>query len=130
MILTKYDIYEAIRVVRGRPGMYIGNPSPENLFTYLTGYRMAMHHAGIEDVSLPRFHGLHSWISRKFGFRESTAGWANMILAVHLGLNPREIKWEGYDAGATPSQLSEATYLCFELIDEYRFDSTNPEADA
>ena len=119
MIRTEYDIYEVIRTVRRRPGMYIGDPSPEALLIYLAGYRAAMQDSGITDVSSPVFHRFHSWIARRFGFFESTAGWSNMVLAVHLGFNPKEMSWEGYDANATPEQLSEATYRCFELIDEF-----------
>jgi hypothetical protein len=54
------------------------------------------------------------------GFYESTAGWAKMILAITLGLDPRTIRWEGYDVTATGAQLIEATERCFTLLDEYR----------
>jgi hypothetical protein len=117
---AEFTIYKVIDIVRRRPGMYIGDPSPEKLDVYLHGYRAAMHHAGKRDASDPPFHGFHLWVARRLGFGESTAGWSNMILAVTLGLNPRTIRWEGYNAAATSDQLKEATERCFALLDEYR----------
>ena len=116
----EFSIYRAIDIVRRRPGMYIGDPSPEKLLVFLWGYMLAMGHAGLEDKSEPSFQGFHNWVAKRFGFYESTAGWPNMILAITLGLDPRTIRWEGYDATATGAQLIEATERCFTLLDEYR----------
>jgi hypothetical protein len=30
--------------------------------------------------SKPDFGGFHDWVSRRFGWRESTPGWSNLIL--------------------------------------------------
>ena len=49
----------------------------------------------------PKFHGFHDWVANKFGYTESTSGWAYMIE------DQREDK-------------KEALYLFYELLDEYR----------
>ena len=101
--------------------MWIGNPSPDALHIFLTGYWCAMDDAGVTDASLPVFQGFHDWVARKFGFGESTAGWANMILAVTVGADPASIHWESLFAlPITDEQKRQATMRCFELIDEYR----------
>jgi hypothetical protein len=100
--------------------MYIGNPSPERLDTFLRGYRIAMDHAGLKDVSDPPFDDFHEWVRGKFGHRESTMGWSSMVLAATLGLDPAAIEWDGFDKNATPDQLLEATQRCFILFDEFR----------
>lgn len=115
-----FSIYTVIDLVRRRPGMYIGDPSPDSLLIFLSGYDLAMQHAGLVDTSQPPLHGFHDWIAQRLGFYESTAGWANMIMAVTLGLNPRAMRWEGYDHAATRTQRIEATERCFALLDEYR----------
>lgn len=121
MTISEYSIYNTIDLIRKRPGMYIGDPSPKQLFVFLTGYGMAMDDAGITDISHPPFfREFHDWVARKLGFHESTAGWPNMIMAVTLGLNPKKIRWENYAVKATYQQKSEATELVFKLIDEYR----------
>lgn len=120
MTASQFSIYRIIDAMRRRPGMYIGDPTTEKLDVFLTGYRVAMDHAGIADESQPPFMGFHNWVARKFGFRESTAGWSNMILAVTLGLDPSSVHWERYAAQATGEQQEEAVQRCFVLFDEYR----------
>lgn len=100
--------------------MWIGHLSPNNLRVFLDGYQTAMHDVGSDDVSDPPFQGFHLWVARKFGFYESTAGWPNMVLAITLGLNPKDIDWVGYDSHATQQQLIDATHRCIDLIEEFR----------
>jgi hypothetical protein len=116
----QYSIYTILDAVRLRPGLYIGKPSPEHLFVFLGGYQMAMQHAGIEEVSEPPFQGFHDWVATRLGFFESTAGWSNMLMAVTLGLNPKSIRWENYDASATQETHKQALDTFFTLLDQYR----------
>jgi hypothetical protein len=116
----QYSIYEVIEFVRHKPGMYLGYSTPHMLLVFLDAYRMAMDHAGIEDVSEPPYMGFFDWVAEKFGFSESTAGWANMILAITLGLNPKQLDWETYDQHASTEQQAKALQTCFECFDEYR----------
>jgi hypothetical protein len=116
----QYSIYTVLDAVRLRPGLYIGKVSPEHLFVFLGAYQMAMQHAGLEEISEPPFDGFHDWVATRFGFFESTAGWANMIMAVGLGLNPKNILWENYDANATDETHQQALDTFFTLLDHYR----------
>jgi hypothetical protein len=90
----------------------------------------AMDHAGMKDASEPPFPDFDEWVRKQFGFRESTMGWANMILAVTLGLDPRAVNWEDFDKGATREQLFEATRRSFELLEEYRGASMTQSAES
>ena len=118
---NQYSIYDIIDKIRDRPGMWIGDLSPRALHIFLTGYRCGMDDAGFAGVSQPEFRGFHDWVAQKFGFGESTAGWANMILAVTVGAEPANISWESLFASViTTEQNKQATMLCFQLIDEYR----------
>lgn len=120
-IIMQYDIYDLIlsEKFRKRPGMFIGDLSPNNLQVFLSGYQTAMVDMGVVDTSSPQFQEFHDWIANRFGFIESTAGWPNMILAITLGQHPVEIDWEGYDRNVARQQLIEATHRCFELIEEF-----------
>jgi len=106
--------------IQKRPGMYIGDIDLNNLKTYIHGYTRAMNDARIFDVSNPEFHGLHEFVRAKYNYFESTAGWANMIKAVVLGLDPENISWEGYDKNITFEQQKQAMTKFYELLDEYK----------
>lgn len=99
--------------------MFIGDVTLNNLFTYLAGYRTAMDFAGIEDISTPQFNDFHEFVRAKYGYYESTAGWANMILAVTIGLDPNQIRWESYDSEVSQEQHEKSVETFFELIDEF-----------
>lgn len=100
--------------------MYIGDLDLDNLKTYIHGYQRAMDDAKINDVSTPEFHGLHEFVRKKYNYFESTAGWANMIKAVVLGLDPENISWESYDKNITFEQQKEALAKFYELLEEYK----------
>lgn len=116
-----YDIYNLIlrKDFRKRPGMFIGELSPNSLQVFLSGYHVAMADIGAVEISAPSLQEFHDWIAKKFLFSESTAGWPNMILAITMGMNPASINWEECQRTATRQQLSEATYRCFDLIEEF-----------
>jgi hypothetical protein len=126
-MLLEFSIYDVIDKIRPRPGMYIGDSSPNSLFVFLEGYRMAMSEAGVPEASDPPLIGFHDWVASKFGFYESTPGWANMILAATIGLGPAnvpsQVGWEDIDQSASWQQKVEATVRVFALIDEYRCDA-------
>jgi hypothetical protein len=119
-MLHEFSFYDVIEKIRVRPGMYIGDSSPNSLRVFLDGYGLAMHEAGVEDASHPRLQGFHDWIASKLGFCESTAGWANMILATTMGLDPAHVAWDDIHASATSQQRAEATTRVFALLDEFR----------
>lgn len=73
---------------------------------------MAMRDAGVEDVSTPDFDGFHEFVRERYNYFESTAGWANMIKAVVIGLDPNHIRWENYDHAMTFDQ-KKRRLICF-----------------
>jgi hypothetical protein len=118
---ANYSIYyDVLDRIEKHPGMYVGNVTLGNLMTYLHGYEIAMRDAEVKDVSIPEFHAFHEFVREKFGFYESTAGWANMILAVTIGLSPKNITWEGYDVGVTCEQHIESVKAFYKLLNEFR----------
>ena len=92
--------YELIDQIRMRTEMYTGHSSPSHLNSFLSGYFFAKMNEEVKEEN-PEFHGFHDWVANKFGYNESTSGWAYMIE------DQREDK-------------KEALYLFYELLDEYR----------
>lgn len=116
----EFSFYDVIDKIRLRPGMFIGDTSPNSLCVFLEGYRMAMHEAGMADASQPPLHGFHDWVASRLGYSSSVPGWANMILAMTMGLNPTTVSWGEIDRSATRLQQADATTRVFALLDEYR----------
>lgn len=78
---NRMDLYELFRQIRRRPAMYLGTCSILRLRDFLSGCHYMMMRFEIQDDTKPDFQGFHDWVAQKFGWRESTAGWANIILA-------------------------------------------------
>jgi hypothetical protein len=100
--------------------MYIGDVTLKNLSIYLNGFNMAMINAEVKDISNPDFYSFNNFIKEKFGYSEPTAGWANMILAVSIGLTPKNVIWENYDTAITDEQHIESVKLFYKLLHEFR----------
>jgi hypothetical protein len=77
-----HTVYDLLDVVRRRPGMYIGEPSILALQTFLSGFFLALRSVGadIGDGS-PPYQDFHDWIAARHGLRESTSGWARILLS-------------------------------------------------
>jgi len=98
----RFDIYDTLALIRPRPANYIGACSLFRLYMFLQGcFHVADPH-GIEDCGRPDFGGFSDWVAKRFHWKESTAGWYNIIL-----------KECGGDEGKALDRF-------FELIDEYR----------
>lgn len=118
----QYDIYELILGprLRNRPGMFIGEITPNNLNVFILGYRMAMMDLGYVDVSTPPYSEFSNWVTKKLGYSVSSIGWDQIILAKILGEDAETVDWKNFARGATRSQLEEATRRSFELFEEFR----------
>jgi hypothetical protein len=98
-----WTLYSLLDQVRQRPAMYIGQPSLTRLHIFLEGYGFALFKHQIKiAVESPPFDGFHDWTARRFGWRESTAGWCNIILQ------------------ETGNDESAALDRFFQLLDEFR----------
>lgn len=120
MSKVNYSIYDVLDRIEKRPAMYIGDVTLGNIMVLIHGYEIAMQDAGIKDGSIPEFSAFHEFVQKKYGYYESTAGWANMILAVTIGLSPDGITWEDYDVGVTREQHFESVKTFFSLLNEFR----------
>ena len=76
----QYSIYDLLTKIRVRPAMYLGEWSLIRLRAFIDGYTFLAYELGIEPRDQPDFGGFHDWVARKFGWRESTAGWTNILL--------------------------------------------------
>ncbi|WP_020407215.1 hypothetical protein [Hahella ganghwensis] len=115
-----YNIFDVLDKIRKRPGMYTGEVSLASLNTFLCGYQMAMDGVGAVDIASPGFGGFFEWAARKHGCRPSSFGWGNLVLAISVGDNPHEVKWEGYAESISFEQHKESVELFYKLLDEYR----------
>jgi hypothetical protein len=75
-----YSIYDMLEEMRERPAMYIGSHSIVLMRAFLDGYKFAACRNDMVEDSHPEFSEFHDWVARRFGWNESTAGWANIIL--------------------------------------------------
>ena len=116
----EYSIYELLEKISVRTGMYIGEQKLENLMSFLAGYRFAMDSIGAIDTSEPSFGGFHNWVAAKYGFYESTSGWATMILTVELSLNLTGKKEADWANKATEMQHRNSVKTFFKLVSEFK----------
>ena len=101
-----------------RSGMWFGENTLKALSSFLAGYNICLKDQGSEESILPT-NDFFEWIKEKLEYSESTAGWANMILASTIGLNPKKIKWEQYDKGVTEEQHQASIKKFYKLVEEY-----------
>ena len=112
--------YNALKRMEHRPTMWTGENSLRSMATYVQGYKDALGDNNLiaeTDLDDPFF----DWVAGKLGYFESTAGWANMILAYSLGFDPRLIEWEQFLARPVSGQEhSRSIELFYNLLDEFK----------
>ena len=69
-------IMELIEDIRKRPGLMLGRPSVNNLYTFLSGFCFARKDAGVSDYEFLAGFGRH--VHRRFKI-SSTQSWAAII---------------------------------------------------
>jgi hypothetical protein len=75
-------ILEILRKIEAKPGMYLGKPSLDHLFLFLTGYKTARRELGQELTALEEdFCGeFQPWLQQKFQV-QTVASWSQLILS-------------------------------------------------
>ncbi|MBF4483207.1 hypothetical protein [Flavobacterium sp. CSZ] len=70
-----------------------------------------------ENINEPFF----DWVADKLGYFESTAGWANMILAYSIGFEPESIIWEEvFNHNITKEQHLRSLQIFYELVEQFK----------
>ncbi len=102
-----------------RPAMWTGELTLKSIRTFLDGYSFALIENKLIEQDESNDPNFHDWIANKLGFRESTAGWHNMILAYTIGLDPNNIQWEEYDSGISKELHEKSIKRFYTLLDEF-----------
>lgn len=74
-------LFEILKKIEARPGMYIGCASISNLFMFLAGYKTARRELGIEptEQEMEFYQGFQPWIQKRFNV-QTVNSWAKVIL--------------------------------------------------
>jgi len=113
------ECYQLLKEIEKRPAMWTGEVNLKSIKLFVSGYYQALIDNKIvpENIDEPFF----DWVANKLGYFESTAGWANMILAYSLGFEPRSIIWEEvFDYNVTKEQHLRSVHQFYELVEQFR----------
>ncbi len=112
------SFYKLLKQIEHRPAMYTGQNTLKSIHTYIGGYYHALRDNGLNQDE-DQFEPFFDWVANKLGFNESTAGWANMILAITIALDPKHIIWNTYDSKVTQEQHNKSIKKFYKLLEEY-----------
>ena len=90
------EYYEFLKQIKGRWDVHMSVITLRGLHTWLGGYKQALFDHGLDknkEFCKKKKNDFHDFVAKKLGFRESTAGWADMILATTLGHDPKTFNW-------------------------------------
>lgn len=100
--------------------MWTGENSLKSIRIYASGYYEALLDQKIYSATHTD-EPFFDWTANKLGYYESTAGWANMILAVAIGFDPVNIDWEEvFNHNVTKDEHIKSITMFYELLDEYK----------
>jgi len=116
--------YAVLNRIKDRPEMWTGSEGLDSIHQFISGYWEALVDTG-QVKSHSRGTGaldpFTDWIALRLGYAESTAGWANMILAHCLEIPPEEIDWfEFKKKELYSSDHQQSVQLFYTFLDEYR----------
>ena len=115
------DCYNALKRMEQRPAMWTGENTLNSMAVYVRGYNDALTDTQLISFSTDPFF---DWVANKLGYFESTAGWANMILAFSLGYDTKNLLWEVVMARmVTEEEHLQSIKLFYILLEEYKADS-------
>ncbi|QDW21853.1 hypothetical protein [Flavobacterium sp. KBS0721] len=113
------ECYQLLKEIEKRPAMWTGEVNLKSIKLFVSGYYQALIDNKIvpENIDEPFF----DWVANKLGYFESTAGWANMILAYTLGFEPQSIIWEEvFDYNVTKEQHLRSVQQFYELVEQFK----------
>ena len=113
------ECYQLLKEIEKRPAMWTGEVNLKSIRLFVSGYYQALIDNKIvpENIDEPFF----DWVANKLGYFESTAGWANMILAYTLGFEPQSIIWEEvFDYNVTKEQHLRSVQQFYELVEQFK----------
>lgn len=114
--------YPLLKLIERRTALYTGQLSLYSIYAYLGGYSHALRDNEIKGKDL-RNISFHDYVAKKLGYYESTAGWANMILAFSIGLVPKTIKWTPFfEMHITIEQHAKSVELFYKLLEEFKIE--------
>ncbi len=112
------ECYKILKQIEQRPAMWTGEATLKSINNYCNGYHHALVDNGIVSHSNEPFF---DWVAKKLGYYESTAGWANMILAYCMGFEPKDISWEVvFATTVTKEQHLKSISYFYELVEEFK----------
>lgn len=74
-------VFEILKKIKAKPGMYIGRPSVSDLFMFLVGYECSRSELGIELTEEDDdFYGeFQPWLQKKLGIT-TVSSWSKLIM--------------------------------------------------
>lgn len=74
-------LFEILRKIQAKPGMYIGRASVNDLFMFLVGYKTAFRELKIESTEdeINFYREFQPWLQQKYNLSTSNS-WANIIM--------------------------------------------------
>lgn len=116
------DCYTILKQFETNPALRTGEENLGSIHIYIAGY----YHALLDNRVVQSPHTVdpfHDWVADKLGFKESTAGWVNMILAYCVGYESTEIEWEEFLAAPiTKEQHLKSIELFYLLLEEFKME--------
>lgn len=117
------DCYKILKQIEHRPALWVGENTLNAINLYISGYYHALLDEGLVTTDHTEEPFFDWWVADKLGYYESTAGWANMIVAESMGFNSKDISWEEvFKTQATKEQHMISINRFYELLEEFKIE--------
>ena len=116
--LKAKNLYEFIDLTKFRTAMYIGEESLSAMYFCISGYCSACDINGIEKKLQPDFSLFHDFVANYYLYRESTAGWRNIILAENFCDEKRALEefYKLFDLFRTNPKIKSPKKILFKIL--------------
>jgi hypothetical protein len=109
-------LFEALSIIRLRPGMFLGGEEVRTLSAFIIGYETArsdLGQPGMSEEEEQLFAGFQSWLKQKFSEERTTLGWESIVEEQFL----KAPTTSEYRRARSPADGS--AVLFFRLFDDY-----------